>query len=132
MATADIDIVCTDQHLADEIGGRDQLANLLETPADRKRIRERVLDDALFALKNRVPPIRESDLVDITELQRIVTFGALAALYRQNITIGNRDDVSANMESRYRAMYDSQLQALRPTVSGGAQAGPATVTLIRR
>lgn len=131
MATTDVDTVCTDAHLAAELGGADPLANLVSSVSDRKALRTRVLDDVLFALENRVPPICESDLTDITQLRRAVTYGSLAALFRQNITIGNRDDVASNMEQRYRAMYESHMNALRPTVNGGVKAGPSSIALFR-
>lgn len=130
--STDIDDVCTDDDLVHEAGDVDRLNNIMSLESTRRATRTQVLADVLESLRNRIPPVREGDIRDVTELTRTVTYGTFAAMHRKNITIGNDQDVSANMARVYQKLYQSALDNLRPTVDAGQNAAPFGIATHRR
>jgi hypothetical protein len=130
--STDIDDVVTDNDLVLEAGTIDKLNNIMAVATARRLVLERTLADVLDSLRNRVPPIHEGSLQDVSELKRVVTYGAMADMHRKQITIGGNDDVSANMARMYQKLYESTRDALRPTVSSGQIAAPFGIALHRR
>jgi hypothetical protein len=126
--------VATVQMLKDELGSDEALANLTpssDADAPTKAI-QAALDDVVYMLKNRVPPVLERDLRDVTELKIPVVYGALMRLFRQNITTGDEKDVNARRARDYQAMYDQRVATLRPTLISCEIASPATIAFHRR
>lgn len=134
--TINIESVATDADLAGELGSEEALENLVTDPgADPSTTliaRQNALGEVLDGLRNRVPPIVDSELSDVTELHRVVVYGALARLYRNNITTGDEADVSAAKHKIYQRLFESALGALRPTLSGSYVSGGRSIQFSRR
>ncbi len=132
----DVESVATDADLAGELGGEEALQNLVTDPdADPSTTliaRQNALREVLDGLRNRVPPVTEPELSDVTELSRVVVYGALARLYRNNITTGTEEDVSAAKHKIYQRLFESSVNALRPTLSGSYVSGGRSIQFSRR
>ncbi len=132
----EVESVATDADLAGELGSAEALDNLVTDPeADPSTTlvaRQNALRDVVDGLRNRVPPIYDSELSDVTELSRVVVYGALARLYRNNITTGTEEDVSAAKHKIYQRLYESALGALRPSLNGAFVAGGRSIQFSRR
>lgn len=130
-ATTEVTLVCEDVDLENEIGGSAALL-ALATPQLCRQARIGALDDVIDHLRNRTPPVLEANLADVSELRIAVRDGALARLYRQNMTTGDGEDVNARKAKDYQAAFMSAVNRLRPTLSGQLKAGPASIALHRR
>jgi hypothetical protein len=134
--TIDVDMVCSNADLVAELGSQAALDNLVKDPtADPSaatQARELTLAEVLDHLRNRTPPVLAGDMSDAAELGPTVVYGAIARLYRNNIVVGDNEDVSANKHKLYQRMYESRLQALRPTVYSAFKGGSATIQFSRR
>ena len=130
MSTADVDDVATDLDITDEIG-EVPFGRLARDSSDGQKARQRALDDVLDKLRNRVPPIRETDLSDISELRFVVVYGAVARLYRSSMTTGDGSDVNSAKFQFYNKQYERRSDELRPTVTGNRIAAPASIKLNR-
>lgn len=130
--TIAIDDVCTDAHLAEEIGGAGMLAELIPDEWDNsaEQARQKTLNDVLAELAARRPPVYETDLYDVTELNRVVRYGALVRLYRFAMT--GPDDVFASHHKEFTKLYSSALANLNPTTPSGAVAAPLGIAMHRR
>jgi hypothetical protein len=132
----DVEGVATDADLAGELGSDEALLNLVTDPdADPSTTliaRQRALGEVLDGLRNRTPPVYEADLSDVTELSRVVVYGAIARLYRNNITTGTEEDVSAAKHKIYQRLFESSVNALRPTVQGSYVSGGRSIAFSRR
>lgn len=129
--TLDVTDIATSEDLANEIGGNAALDNLGGIGVVQAALCAG-LDDVVDDLRNRVPPVRESALADITELRLATMYGALERLYRQNSTTGAEDDINSKKSRDYAKMRDHAVSRLRPTLIGAVKAGPASITLHRR
>lgn len=112
--------IATSQDLANEIGGSAALDNLTSESFTAKHALDLTLVDILDSLRNRTPPVAETDIVDPTQLRKPLVDGALSKLYRNNITTG--DDVNATKQKLYARSYETALSALRPVVVGSVVA----------
>lgn len=134
--TIDVDSVCSSADLVAELGSQAALDNLVKDPAADPspvaQARQLALAEVLDHLRNRTPPIFDGDMSDVTELGPAVVYGAIARLYRNNIVVGDNEDVSANKHKLYQRMFESRLQALRPTVQSAFRSGSATIQFSRR
>jgi hypothetical protein len=92
-------------------------------------LRARTLEDVLTMLKQRRPPIRDTELTDLTELKQAVCFGTLATLYQGAAT--HEDSPHVARAKSYLSMYAGEKAALQPSVSLGATSSNISVRLIR-
>lgn len=115
----DLESICSDTDLADEVGGPENLENLLAKSqgGSSETARRKALEEVVRALSRRSPPIYESDLTDPTELRAAVSYGALTRLYRQAMT--TPDSIFAAHAKTYASQYEDELDGLSPTVGGG-------------
>ena len=109
--------VCTDADLIEEIGSPEALSNLLARSLgnDSTPARRASMNDVLRMLSRRSPPIRDVDIVDPTELRAAVAYGALTRLYRQSITTA--DSVFALHSKTYANQFEDEVAGLRPRVA---------------
>ena len=128
----DVEDVATDEDLHQEIGGVDALRNITSETNTAKQARQSALADVLFHFANQSPPIAEHDFIAPAELNRVVKFGALARLYRNNMTTGGGEDVHGAKARMFQKMYEGALGSLRPTVGASAKAAPMSIALHRR
>ena len=128
MSTNAVADIVTDTDLSNEIG-EDQFTALTPKVNDGLNARQLTLDDLLDKIRNRVPPILESNLVTLEEIRIPCVYGAIARLYRKNMTTG--DDVFSKKAKHYQDEYNSRVQDLRPTVTGGRRAAPGSIRTFR-
>ena len=146
MSTIDVEDVCTDADLEGYVLGKTNLQNLLPedpawltdpdadydydaNPRVATIVRQQALDDVLEALAKRRPPIRETDLLDVTELKRPVAFGALHRLYTGQIQ--HEDSPNVAKAKHYCKAYEGAMAALQPSVLQGATASSLSVRMHR-
>ncbi len=129
MSTNAVGTIVTDSDITEEIG-EDEFGNLAPSANDGLSARQLTLNDILNQLKNRVPPINESSLVDLEQLRIPCVYGAVARLYRKSITTG--DDVFAMKAKLYTKLYDDRVSELRPIVTGGRVAAPSSIRTFRQ
>lgn len=129
----DVDDVCTHEQLADEIGGTEELENVLPTSfaGSSEKPRQKALDDVLKALSRRTPPIRESDLQYVTELRDAVTYGALERIYRAATT--GPDSPFSALARHYERKFQAETLGLTPTLAlDGARGSAFSIAMERR
>ena len=131
MSITAIDTVCTDADLITQFGGEEAFGNVLpDGQPNAQPQRQVVFDRALTSLKNREPPVRETELVDVTELRQTVVYGAIAELCWAAMT--ETGDRWEKLAKRYDGLYQSELSALRPSVAVGQTAGTMSISIHRR
>ena len=128
----DVQEVATDGDLETEITKKEFCRLAGDDTEAGKDARQLALDDILYQLANRVPPIQEGDLAFITELKIATVYGAVARMYRNRITTGDNDDVNFTKSKLYQKLFDSRSGQLRPQVSNQQLAGPSSITVHRR
>ncbi len=132
MSTIDVNTVLTDSDIEDEITEKG-LADLVTDSDDGLKARQLALDDVLYQLANRVPPVAEADLSNLAaELKIPCVYGACARLYRNNMTTGDPADFNHMQWKSYHREYEMRVQDLRPTVAGGLRAAPSAIQLFRK
>jgi hypothetical protein len=131
--TIAIDSVCTHAELAAEFGGEEELENLLPTSwaGSSALARENALRDVLTYLERRTPPVRSTDLADVTQLRRAVCYGALERIFAQAMTTA--DSVNAIRRKTYEQKFNDECSHLSPTVSvAGSRASAFSFSMERR
>ena len=131
MSDTNVQLVATDKDLEDEVDEK-EFCRLIGDSADGRQKRQLAFDDILYQLRNRVPPIQEGDLAVITELKIAVVYGAIARLYRDNMTTGGGDDINHSKAKHYQAMYKERVHQLRPSVANQKTGGPSGIAFHRR
>lgn len=132
----DVELVCTHEQLADELGGADggiaRLAELTDgTEAiSSEPVRRKALADVLRHLAKRTPPIHESAIDNPQDLQVAVIYGAYERMYREGMT--TREDVYGVKQRMYDKRFSAEVQSMQPSVSGGHRAGSFCVAMERR
>lgn len=121
----DVDNVATDADLMVHTGGAAGLSDITPqewfdvdgyTPTCRPA-RAQGLTDVLTALRRRTPPIRETELSDVTELRQAVVYRALEILYRQSVSHeGSPNQAKAR---DFCKLYTDEINALQPTTYAG-------------
>lgn len=124
MSINPVNDVVTNSDLSNEIS-ESEFGILAPNEDDGLDARQLTLDDLLDRLKNRVPPIHETDLIDLEQLRIPCVYGAVARLYRRAMTTG--DDVFSVKHRFYIKDYDRRVADLRPTVTGGRVAAPSSI-----
>jgi len=133
----DVEDVATDADLEDYTLGRANLQDLLpeewlDEALNRKsaaQLRLRILEDVLTLLKQRRPPIRDTDLTDLSELKQAVCFGTLATLYQGAATHENSPHVAR--AKSYLSMFTAEKISLQPSVALGSTASSLSVRMSR-
>ncbi len=128
----DVQEIATDEDLETELTKKEFCRLAGDDSTAGKDARQLALDDILYQLANRVPPIQEGDLAVITELKIATVYGAAARMYRNRITTGDNDDVNFTKSKLYQKLFDSRSAQLRPQVSNQLLAGPSSITMSRR
>ncbi len=132
MSTIDVNTVVTDSDIEDELTEK-ELARLTTDSDDGLKARQLALDDILYQLANRVPPITEADLSNlVAELKIPCVYGACARLYRNNMTTGDPADINHMKWKSYHKEYEVRVDNLRPTVAGGLRGAPGAIQLFRK
>ena len=131
MSINDVNDVCTDADIENELSGSARLEDILPKDwVDAEQKRQVVFDRILSALKNRTPPITESSLADLSELTQVVAYGTIADLMFGSFTTeGDKFHIQAK---HWDARYVQALNALRPTVTALETAAPWSITISRR
>lgn len=120
MSTLDVDDICTEADVLTKISAaKMQTAKKLQ--ADRDALRATALDDVLEVLKNRTPPVYESDLAAPTELKDPVAYRFCHLICRDARTVmgDSWDALSRDYAKEYEAAVSRSF-----TVSGN-QRGPS-------
>lgn len=127
-----VEEVVTHDQLADEVGGAAALAQLLpdEWAGDSTKARQSALDRVVAALGRRAPPIRETDLRDVTELKRAVLLGSAEHVFRMGMHAP--DDAFGSRQRVYERDFWSEVNALQPTVNDGGQGAVMSIGFYRR
>jgi hypothetical protein len=133
----DVEDVATDTDLEVYTLGRSNLQALLpdewfSETLNRKsgaNARQQALDDILATLKQRRPPIRDTELADLTELKPAVCYGALAILYQGAAT--HEDSPHMVRGKSYASRFASEKQALQPSVMLGSTASSLSIRMSR-
>lgn len=137
--TISVDDVCTHANLCDEVGGTGVLEPILPagwegeaTSANRTlSVRTAALNEVLRALERRVPPIREADLSDVTELRTAVTYNALSRLYA--MAMSSADSPFGLRYKDFQQRYRDEITGMQPAVaSGAATANTFSISMERR
>jgi hypothetical protein len=129
--TIDVNTVATDADLEQEIGGPEQLANILPREwTDAEQARQRALALTLKALRRRTPPIVEGSLSDVTELEDAVVYGALEHLYRMAMASGSAN--YAELRKLYHGKFEDEVSGLTPTLNGENRGTANSISLERR
>lgn len=124
--TVSVDDVCTEAQLTLALGGQtaDSTGLLPRAWTNCAPARQSALDSVLARLRSRTPPIRDTDLADVTELRPAVIEGAKMHLYE--LAMSSAADGALFLEKwriaekRFRAEMDG----LSPTLIDGLR-GPA-------
>lgn len=124
--TIDIDSVCTEAQLREHLGGQtfDSLGLLPTGWASTEPARQHALEKVLTALRARTPPIRDTDLGDVTELRNAVLYGAKMHLYELAMTSAQEGALFLEKWRMARSQFTDELRALSPTLTDGLR-GPA-------
>ncbi len=124
--------VASEDDLIAELGGSaDVLENLTSDTFTAAEALALSLTDVVYELRNREPPVLESDIAAPTELKRAVVERTISRLYCNGIT--TPDGVNATKYKIYQKRYESTIESLRPTVGFGlATAAPFGITMHRR
>lgn len=131
--TINVDTVCTDADLVEELGDEKELNRIL--PKDSKDsypFRKKALEATMKALSRRVPSIHASDIAIVSELRDCVAYGALARIYETNMTQGSSDSLFTKKATMWADKFSAELQALSPTVGDSLRGPTMTMTVHRR
>lgn len=129
--TIPVDTVATDGDLYAEVAGASWLASAMpKGETSFVSARSRALEDVLDHLRNRTPPIRESDIAIPAELRRAVVYRALQIICRNAMT--GEGDVWYVRARDFGREYEGAIARLRPTVGGGLVGTPISFTISRR
>ncbi len=132
--TIDVDTVCTDEQLDEFLGGHLTTSQNLRPQAwtDCRPARQHALDRILGALRRRTPPIRETDLQDVTELRTAVKLGAAEHLHMLAATSGDAAEVFAFKAKKYAQDFESEINGLTPTLVGSLRGSTYSFGISRR
>ncbi len=135
--TIEVDDVATDSDLDTYVGGSAVLQGLLpeewhdEGAAAKwaRPARSEALATALRTLAARRPPIRETDLVDATELKMCVVYGALEIIYRN--AIEHEGGPNQSKAKAFGSKFAAEIAALQPSVAAGSTASSMSIRISR-
>ena len=122
--TLNLESICTDDDLANEVGGLVALDRINRDITQRDQFRAQALEDVIAALGSRSPPVSVNDLSNPAELRSAVRYRALSKLYVREITeSGDRNHVlSKDFQESYLAAMRSSftVSAGQTSPSGGS------------
>lgn len=117
----DLEDVCTHEQLDNYLLGKlSTQVHLLPASwqGDSALVRQAGLTDILDVLRNRMPPIFESDITTPSELRQCVIHYAAFQLYSNAMTSGADAEVFHAKMKLERDLYRERSQSLRPTLAG--------------
>lgn len=112
--------VCTDDDLAAR-AGRKRLEQAQPDITERNAARATAVREIVLALQGRTPPIRESDLTDVTEMRDVAVARALQIIFEKSMT--SVDSLHGQLAAQFGREYVGAAKRSY-TVSGGAR-GPS-------
>jgi hypothetical protein len=135
--TLDVETIATDADLEVYAGGRSALQDLLpdewfSETLNRKSAalaRQQAFEDIAATLRQRRPPIRDTDLTDPNELKPAVCYGALAIIYSFAAT--HEDSPHVARGKSYAARFSSEKLALQPSVTAGSTSSSLSIRMSR-
>jgi hypothetical protein len=129
--TIDIADVCTDADLEKQLLGASNLLKLIpdEWDGEATIARQEILDRVLSALVRRRPPIRDTDIVDPSELKTVVMYGTLEMLYLSQAT--HEESPFMKLGKHYGQRFSQELNSLQPTVHAGVTTSSLSVRISR-
>lgn len=129
-----VESVCTEAELATYLAGQlsGQMRILPAGWTDATQARTQALDDVLRALERRTPPIREADLAQPTELRRAVQYGAEMWLFYHSLTGAAEGSLLPFRYSEAKKRFQSEVDGMMPTLSGGARGSTFSFGVSRR
>lgn len=132
--TISIDDVCTHAELVAHVLSSRALAELLpdEARGSSTQARQNALDAVLAALRRRSPPIRESDIDDVSDLRTAVILGAMRELHFAAIVTASEGDRHWAKWKTYRDRFDDEISGMDIRVGGGAEGAPSSFSVERR
>lgn len=132
--TINVDDVCTHAELVAHVLSARALAELLpdEARGSSTQARQNALDAVLSALRRRSPPIRESDLDDVTDLKQAVILGTMRELHFAGIVTASEGDRHWAKWKSYRDRFDDEISGMSVSVGGGSEGAPSSFSVERR
>lgn len=132
--TIDVDTICPDVDLDEFLGGQLTAGQHLQPKAwaNAKPARQYTLDRVMDALARRTPPIREADLADDTELKRAILLGSAEHLHTLAASSGADAELFAFKAREFGKRFDAEVNALTPTLVGGARGTTYSFAITRR
>lgn len=135
--TLDVETIATDADLEVYAGGRSNLQSLLpeewfSETLNRKSAapaRQQAFEDLAATLRQRRPPVKDTDLADPTELKPGVCYGALAIIYSFAAT--HEDSPHQARGKHYASRFASEKQALQPSVLLGSTSSSLSIRMSR-
>lgn len=124
--TIDLEDVCTEAQLAEHLGVQtiDSIGLKPRGWDTCEPARRAALDKVIAALKSRTPPIRDTDLADVTELRNAVLFGAKAHLYELAMSSATEGALFLEKWRIAHKQFTDEVRGLAPTLTDGIR-GPA-------
>lgn len=133
ITSIDVDDVCDEATLANEVGGLEALKSLLPDGwADSSVPRQRALERIILALRRRTPPILDVDLANVEELRDAVIYGALEHIYSTAVTSGGEDSVFEKKRKHFEDRWEDEIAGLNPTLSGDVRGATQSFSHERR
>ncbi len=123
--------VCTDADLEKYLLGASNLTALIpdEWEGVATIARQDALDRVLSSLARRRPPVRDTDIVDPTELRTVVAYGALEMLYIGAVT--HEESPYMKLGKHYGQRFSQELNSIQPTVHAGVTTSSLSVRISR-
>jgi hypothetical protein len=130
----DVDDICTHDELVNVALSAQALLQLLPQSAngDSTNVRRQAYERAVASLRRRMPPIRESDLSDPTELREAVAYASMMILHFAAITSATEGDVNWTKWKHYKKTFEDEILGFVPTMTGGSDGSPMSGTMERR
>lgn len=110
MATVlDVETIATDADLIAEVASKARLDRAMPSQTQRDAVRVAALEDVLFALATRSPPIRDTMLAHPAELKKAVVYRALTKIFLSAVAV--EGDVHATLHRAYEREYQGAVRA---------------------
>lgn len=132
--TISIDSVCTEAELADALGTAsiDSIGLRPRGWDTCEPARQQALDSVLSRLRGRTPPIRDTDLSDVTELRPAVIQGAKMTLYELAMTSATDGALFLEKWRMAEKRFRAEIDGLNPTLIDGLRGPSRSFSFARR
>lgn len=134
-STISIANVATEADIADTGfgGSTTRMYDLLpEGVSDLTTHRTKALEATMKHLKRRIPPIRDADIADPTDLRDAVCYHALAQLYEDAMSTAGLDDAFRKKAEWWRDRWSSEVGAMNPTLGDDVRGAPGNTIVVTR